>query len=81
MRQVRCVPEVAEDEQVDAHQDERWDQHPHHAEDGALVAGVQIPSEQASEQLAVADQIRVDRHLRGLVYGGAGTASRTHTSG
>src|SRR6266540_1269419 len=62
VRDVLRPPEDAEDEQVDAHQDERRHQHPDDAEQRALVLRLQVAPEEVSEQLPVGDQLRVDRH-------------------
>ena len=74
VRDRRRAPQVVEHEQVHAHQHERRDQHPDDAEHRSLVLGVQVAAEEVPEQLAIADQIGVDRHLRRLVYGGLGHA-------
>src|SRR5579859_5592247 len=62
------APEHREDEQVDAHQDERVGERPRYAEDRAFVPRPQIPPEQAAEQLAVPDQI--DVHVLAMSVGG-----------
>ena len=60
----------AEDEQVDEHQDDRVRERPGEAEHRALVLGAQVAAEEAAEELAVAEEVEVDRHPE-LVYGAA----------
>jgi hypothetical protein len=61
------LQEQREDEQVDEHQDDRVRQRPREPEHGALVLHAQVTAEEAAEELAIADEIGVDRHERALV--------------
>jgi hypothetical protein len=56
-----------EDDEVDEHQDHRVGERPHDAEHRALVLRAEVATEEAAEELPVAEQICVDRHNRGLV--------------
>ena len=58
-----------EDDEVDAEQDERIQQRPRDAEQRALVLRVEVPPEEVREELAVAQQVGVDRHRPEVVYG------------
>ena len=57
----------AEDEQVDEHQHDRVRERPGEPEHRALVLRAQVAAEEAAEELAVADEVGVNRHGRGLV--------------
>ena len=56
------VQSSAEDDQVDTKQDERVQERPGDAEDRALVLRLEVPPEEVGEELAVAQEIGVDRH-------------------
>jgi plasmid stability protein len=56
------VPEDAEDERVDPHEDERVRERPRDAEHRAAVLRVQVAPEEVPEELAVAVEVGVDRH-------------------
>ena len=60
-----------EDEQVDAEQHERIEERPDDAEHRALVLRLEVPPEEVREQLAVAEEIGVDRHRRASSVGTA----------
>ena len=61
------LQENGEDDEVDEHQQHRVRERPDDAQHRALVLRAEVASEEAPEELAVAVEIRVDRHDRGLV--------------
>ena len=56
------LPEHGEDDQVDEHEREWQRQRPREPEERALVLRPQVATEEAAEQLAVAEEIPVDLH-------------------
>ena len=62
VRDAAVLDQHPEDDEVDAEQDERIQQRPGDAEHRALVLGLEIAPEEVREQLAVAEQVGVDRH-------------------
>ena len=55
-----------EDDRVDAHQDERQDERPAEPEHGAAVLHAQLPAKEVEEEIAVTEEVGVERHGRSV---------------
>ena len=67
VRDLLVLEDQSENDQVDAQQDERVEERPENAEQRSLVLRLEVPAEEVREELAVAEEIGVDRHRRALV--------------
>ena len=61
------LEEQPEDDQVDAQEHERIEERPEDPEQRSLVFRLEVPPEEVGEELAVAQEVGVDRHRRALV--------------
>ena len=67
MGDLLVLEDQPEDDEVDAEQNERVQERPEDAEQRSLVLRLEVPAEEIREELAVAQEIGVDRHRRALV--------------
>jgi hypothetical protein len=67
VRDLLVLEEQPEDDEVNAQQHQRIEQRPEDPEEGSLVLRLKVPPEEIGKELAVAQEIGVDRHRRELV--------------